>query len=168
MIEKKLSEHIIMVICIFGFLNKNNFISQNYWSFSETTVMGLGKILWKFEHDQIIFLEFTGIESLKYKEIRVSGAKLFLRSIYDVWWPYVTISGGIWLIIHCMLNTMDRSSSLPVPWARLRYSKSTSKTDQPNHKWYGHDINLKYYYGKDREKIHLYFTYFYHIKVDYS
>ena len=65
------------------FLNKNNFISQNYRSFSETTVMGLGKILWKFEHDQIIFLEFTGIESFKHKEIRVSGAKLFLRSIHE-------------------------------------------------------------------------------------
>ena len=42
------------------FLNKKYFISQNYRSFSETTVIGLGKILWKFEHDQIIFLEFTG------------------------------------------------------------------------------------------------------------
>ena len=43
--------------------------------------MGSGNILWKFELDQIIFLDFTGIESLKYKEIRVSGAKLFLRRI---------------------------------------------------------------------------------------
>ena len=39
--------------------------------------MGSEYILWKFELDQIIFLDFTGIESLEYKEIRVSGAKLF-------------------------------------------------------------------------------------------
>ena len=46
--------------------------------------MGSGNILWKFELDQIIFLDYTGIESLKkYMEIRVSGAKLFLRSIYS-------------------------------------------------------------------------------------
>ena len=65
------------------FFNKNNCISQNYRSFTELTVMGSGNILLKFELDQIIFLDFTGIESLKYKEIRVSGAKLFLRSIYE-------------------------------------------------------------------------------------
>ena len=39
--------------------------------------MGSGNILLKFEIDQVIFLDFTGIESLKFKEIRVSGAKLF-------------------------------------------------------------------------------------------
>ena len=50
------------------FLNKNNFIFQNYRSFSETTVMGSANILRKFELDQIIFLDFTGIESLKSKE----------------------------------------------------------------------------------------------------
>ena len=43
--------------------------------------MGSGHIVWKFELDQIIFLDFTGIESFKYKEISVSGAKLVLRSI---------------------------------------------------------------------------------------
>ena len=61
------------------FLNKNNFLSQNFrlFFFTETTVMGSGNILWKFDLDQIIFLDFTIIESLKYKEIRVSGAKLF-------------------------------------------------------------------------------------------
>ena len=48
------------------FLNKNDFISQNWWSFTETIEMGSGNILWKFELDQIIFLDFTGIESLKY------------------------------------------------------------------------------------------------------
>ena len=37
--------------------------------------MGNENILWKFELDQIIFLDFTG--NLKYKEIRVSSAKLF-------------------------------------------------------------------------------------------
>ena len=85
-IEKTLSEHIIMVILHFWvknvfFFNKNNFISQNYRIFTESTVKGSGNILWKFELDQIIFLDFIGIESLKYKEIRVSGAKLFLMSI---------------------------------------------------------------------------------------
>ena len=43
--------------------------------------MGTYDIVWKFELDQIIFLDFIGVGSLKYKEIRVSGAKLFLRSI---------------------------------------------------------------------------------------
>ena len=46
--------------------------------------MGSGNILWKSELDQIIFLDFVSIESLKYKEIRMSGAKLFLRSIYHL------------------------------------------------------------------------------------
>ena len=40
-------------------------------------VMGTENILCKFGFDQIIFLDFTGFGSLKYKEIRVSGAKLF-------------------------------------------------------------------------------------------
>ena len=66
------------------FLNKNNFISQNYQTLAESTVMDSGNILWKFELDQIIFLDFTGIEILKYKEIRVSGAKHFLRSIFKI------------------------------------------------------------------------------------
>ena len=81
MIEKTLSEHIVMVILHFGakmwFLNKNHFIAQKYRCFTRSRVMGSGNILWKFEFDQIIFLDFTGIESLKYTEIRVSGAKLF-------------------------------------------------------------------------------------------
>ena len=37
----------------------------------------------KFELDQIIFLDFTGIGILKYKEIRVSGAKLFEEYIFN-------------------------------------------------------------------------------------
>ena len=51
--------------------------------------MGTENIFWKFELDQIIFLDFiivldfTGIESLKYKEIRESDAKHFARSIYE-------------------------------------------------------------------------------------
>ena len=69
------------------FLNKNNFISQNYQSFTESVVIGSGNILLKFELDPIIFLDFTGIESLKYKEIRVSGAKLFSRSIQAILSP---------------------------------------------------------------------------------
>ena len=89
MIEKTLSEHIIMVILHFWAKNvvfeQNIFISQKYRSFTGSRVIGAGNILWKFELDQIIFLDFTGIESLKYKEIRVSGAKLFLRSIYIFW-----------------------------------------------------------------------------------
>ena len=63
------------------FLNKNSFISQNYRPFTETTVMSTENILWKFELNQIIFPDFTGIRSFKYKEIRMSGAKLILRSI---------------------------------------------------------------------------------------
>ena len=43
--------------------------------------MGSENIPWKFELDQIIFLDFSGTESLKYKEMRVNGAKLFLKSI---------------------------------------------------------------------------------------
>ena len=31
--------------------------------------MGLGNILWKFELDPIIFYDFTGVESLKCKEM---------------------------------------------------------------------------------------------------
>ena len=70
MIKKTLSEHIIMVYFAFlcqkcGFFNKNYFISQNYRSFTESTVMGSGNILLKFEIDQVIFLDFTGIESFK-------------------------------------------------------------------------------------------------------
>ena len=61
------------------FLNKNNFISQNRYINTETIVMGSGNILWTFELDHIIFIDFTGIKSLKYKEIRVSGAKLFFE-----------------------------------------------------------------------------------------
>ena len=86
MIEKTLLEHIIIVILHFWaknvVFNKNNCIPQNCRSFTKSTVMGSGNILWTCELDQIIFLDFTGIESSKYKEIRVSGAKLFLRSIY--------------------------------------------------------------------------------------
>ena len=80
MIVKTLSEHIIMFISHFWakmwFLNKYNFISQYYRFFTQTTVIGTENILWKFELDQSIFLDFTGIGSLKYNEIRVSGAKL--------------------------------------------------------------------------------------------
>ena len=66
---------------------QNGFISQDYrFFFTETTVMGSANILWKFQLGQIIFLHFldvTGIGRLKYKEIRVSGAKLF----WLVYWP---------------------------------------------------------------------------------
>ena len=48
-----------MVILHFGtkirFLNKKNFIAQNYRSFAETKVMGAENILRKFEIDEIIF-----------------------------------------------------------------------------------------------------------------
>ena len=46
--------------------------------------MGTENILWKFELDQIIFLDFTGIGSSKYKEYKeiwVNGAKVVLISI---------------------------------------------------------------------------------------
>ena len=58
------------------FLNKNSFISQTTGLLQKQTVMGTENILWKFELNQIIFQDFTGIGSLKYKEIRVNGAKL--------------------------------------------------------------------------------------------
>ena len=84
MIVKTLLEHITMVILHFGVkdvvLEQNSFISQNKRSFTETAVIGTYNILLKFELDQIIFLDF---KSLKYKEIRVSGAKLF-RSVFHV------------------------------------------------------------------------------------
>ena len=62
-------------------VEQNNIISQNYLSFTETAKMGTENMLWKFVLDQIIFLDFAGIGSLQYKEIRVSGAKRF-------WWVY--------------------------------------------------------------------------------
>ena len=51
-------------------------------SFKETTIFGKWNILWKFELDLIIFLDFTGIGSLKNKEISVSGAKLFFEEYF--------------------------------------------------------------------------------------
>ena len=86
MIEKTLSEHIIMVILHFWV--KNVVFEQKWFHLSKLPVFygnnsnGLRKHSLKFGLDQIIFLDFTGIESLQYKEIRVSGAKLFLMSIY--------------------------------------------------------------------------------------
>ena len=70
----------LWMVCIFGqkmsFLNKSNFISQNYQPFTERTVIGLGNILWKFKLYQIIFFRFH--RHWKFKiQIRVSGAKLF-------------------------------------------------------------------------------------------
>ena len=56
------------------FLIKNSFLSQNYWSLTETREMGTEINLCKFGLDPIIFLDSTGIRSLKYKEIRGSGA----------------------------------------------------------------------------------------------
>ena len=80
MIVNTLSEHIIIVTLHFGgkmwFLNKNSVASQIYRSFTETIVMDTENILCNFELNQIIFLDFTGIGSLKYKEIRVSGENL--------------------------------------------------------------------------------------------
>ena len=57
-------------------LNKNNLISQNKPSFTETRVIGTENILWNFYVDQTIFLDFTGIGSLENKEIWAIGAKL--------------------------------------------------------------------------------------------
>ena len=42
-------------------------ISQNYWSFTETGVMGTENILWKFELDPLIFWGFTCIWSLSWE-----------------------------------------------------------------------------------------------------
>ena len=79
--DRTLSEHTIMVILHFRVKNvvfeQNNFISQNYQSFIKTTVMGTENMFCKFDLNQIIFPDFTCIGSLKYKEIRESGAKKF-------------------------------------------------------------------------------------------
>ena len=72
--------------------------------------MGSGNILRKFELDQIIFLDFRGIESLKYKEIRVSGAKLFLRSIEYYKGPTPV---RVWKYSETCLN---RYLSNPITW----------------------------------------------------
>ena len=82
MIEKTMSEHKIMVILHFWVKNvvferKNHLLKIPV--FYRIKSNGSGNILWEFELDQIIFLDFTGIESLKYNEITVSGANLF-------WW----------------------------------------------------------------------------------
>ena len=77
MIIKSLSEHIIMVTSILHFLSKrwylkffkNIFISQNYPYFKESRVSGSEHFLWKFEFDHIIFLDSTGIGSVKCNEI---------------------------------------------------------------------------------------------------
>ena len=81
-IEKTLSKHMIIVILHFGvkmsFFNINSFISQNYWSFTETRVMGKEKTI--YDHLSLIpwlFLDSTGVWNLKYKEIRGSGGKRF-------------------------------------------------------------------------------------------
>ena len=48
----------ILFWSIMWFLNKNSFISQNYWFFfTETRVMGKENHLWKFELEPIIFLD---------------------------------------------------------------------------------------------------------------
>ena len=69
-IVKTLSKHMKIVILHFWVKNvvfeqKKIFISQNYWSFTETRVMGTENNLWKFELDPIIFLDSTGIWSKK-------------------------------------------------------------------------------------------------------
>ena len=88
-IVKIFSKHMITVILYFlgkncVFFSKNSFISQNNWSFTETRVMGTENNLWKFELDPIIFLDFTGICSLKYKVKRVSAAKPFLMNSFVI------------------------------------------------------------------------------------
>ena len=47
-------------------LEQKSFILQNIQSLTETRAMGPENILWKIDLDQIIFLYFTGIRSLKY------------------------------------------------------------------------------------------------------
>ena len=78
-----------MIILHFGaknvVFNKINFISENYRSFTETTVIGTEtNSLKNLSLIRSFFLDFTGIGSLKNKDIRVSGAKLF-------WWVYLWI-----------------------------------------------------------------------------
>ena len=60
------SKHMVIVIFHFRvkmwFLNKNRFVSQNYWSFTETRVIGTENNLRMFELDPIIFLDFHVFE----------------------------------------------------------------------------------------------------------
>ena len=58
-------------------LNNNNIISQNYYSFTETRVMGTENNLWKFKLDPIIFMDITGIWSLKKQRNKLEWWKLF-------------------------------------------------------------------------------------------
>ena len=58
--------------------------------------MGIENNPWKFELDPRIFLDFTGIWSLKYKKIGVSGAKLFheykwRNRLQSDWWKWTKI-----------------------------------------------------------------------------
>ena len=65
---KTLSKHI----------EQKSLISQNFWSFTETRVMGTKES--NSENLSLIrsfFLDSTDIRYLKYKEIRRSGAKNF-------------------------------------------------------------------------------------------
>ena len=88
MIEKTISELIIIVIL--HFLAKMCFWRKIILSlkttdlFTETTVIGTWKILWDLSLIKSFFLDFKGIGSLKYKEIRVSGAKLFWEEHINV------------------------------------------------------------------------------------
>ena len=55
-------------------------------------------ILWKFELHQIFFLEITGIGSLKYKEIWVSGENFFEEyKRNNSWWVLYTVSLFIYM-----------------------------------------------------------------------
>ena len=74
--------------CYFAILGENVVFEQKQFHLSKPLVFyriksnGYRKQYLKFELDPIIFLDFTDIWSLKYKEIRGSGAKLLLRSIW--------------------------------------------------------------------------------------
>ena len=71
-VVKTLSENLTRAILHFlvknVFFNKDNFISQKYLSLTETWVTSTGNILWKFELDQIIFQDYTGIGVLNTKK----------------------------------------------------------------------------------------------------
>ena len=92
-IGKTVSKHMFIVILHFGV--KNMIFEQKQFHLSKLMVHygnksnGYKNNLWKFEFDPIISLNFTGIWILKYKEIRVSGAKLFfdeyMKGIFKNW-----------------------------------------------------------------------------------
>ena len=89
----------------YGFWTKTVSSRKPTCLFRETRVIGTENNLWKCELDKIISLDFTDIWSVKYKEIRGSGAK-FLRSINKKSILQICVSYHIQKC-HCLLNLQE-------------------------------------------------------------